>query len=183
MSIARHHAEWLSLVPVSGPFLSLPVLMEAFPQGLDAHDAEHARLLRLAYEEWDDSFQKKKTDPSGHEAWIKFVLTTTLELHESLHADGQAIPLPHQIEVPEPGDLLMPNIVLNDPATKKARLLIRSYPRSQDLTSYVAGSRWKASPETRMTDLLHGTGVRLGLVTNGEHWMLVDAPKGETTGY
>jgi hypothetical protein len=34
-----------------------------------------------------------------------------------------------------------------------------------------------------MTDLLHGTGVRLGLVTNGEHWMLVDAPKGETTGY
>src|SRR4029079_19775124 len=34
-----------------------------------------------------------------------------------------------------------------------------------------------------MTDLLHATGVRLGLVTNGEHWMLVDAPKGETTGY
>jgi hypothetical protein len=34
-----------------------------------------------------------------------------------------------------------------------------------------------------MADLLHGTGVRLGLVTNGEHWMLVDAPKGETTGF
>lgn len=26
MFIARHHAEWLSLVPVSGSFLSLPVL-------------------------------------------------------------------------------------------------------------------------------------------------------------
>lgn len=34
-----------------------------------------------------------------------------------------------------------------------------------------------------MMELLHGTGVRLGLVTNGEHWMLVNAPKGETTGY
>ncbi len=34
-----------------------------------------------------------------------------------------------------------------------------------------------------MTELLHATGVRLGIVTNGEHWMLVDAPKGETTGY
>ena len=34
-----------------------------------------------------------------------------------------------------------------------------------------------------MTELLHGTGVRLGLVTNGERWMLVDAPKGETSGY
>ncbi|MEZ6049932.1 MAG: hypothetical protein R3C02_00860 [Planctomycetaceae bacterium] len=183
MSIARHHAEWLSLVPVSGPFLSLPVLMEAFPQGLDAHDAEHARLLRLAYEEWDDSFQKKSVDPSVHEAWIKFVLTKTLEFDESLLAEGQAIPQTLQVEVPEHGELLKPNIVLNDPATKKARMLIRSYPRTQDLTSYVAGSRWKASPETRMTDLLHGTGVRLGLVTNGEHWMLVDAPKGETTGY
>jgi hypothetical protein len=25
--------------------------------------------------------------------------------------------------------------------------------------------------------------VRLGLLTNGEQWMLVDAPKGETTGF
>jgi len=183
MSIARHHAEWLSLVPVSGPFLSLPVLMEAFPQGLDAHDAEHARLLRLAYEEWDDSFQKKNTDPSIHDAWIKFVLTKTLEFDEDLLAEGQAIPQTLHVEVPEHGELLKPNLVLNDPATNKARMLIQKYPRTQDLTSYVAGSRWKASPDTRMTDLLHGTGVRLGIVTNGYHWMLVDAPKGETTGY
>jgi len=32
-------------------------------------------------------------------------------------------------------------------------------------------------------ELLHATDVRLGLITNGEHWMLVDAPKGETTGF
>ena len=37
MSITRDHNEWLSLVPISGPFLSLPVLAQAFPQGLDAH--------------------------------------------------------------------------------------------------------------------------------------------------
>jgi len=36
MSTARHHNEWLSLVEVSGPFLSLPVLLRAFPQGLCA---------------------------------------------------------------------------------------------------------------------------------------------------
>jgi hypothetical protein len=52
MSTARHHAEWLSLVEASGPFLSLPVLVKAFPNGLDAHDPEHLKLLRLAYEEW-----------------------------------------------------------------------------------------------------------------------------------
>ena len=38
MSIARHHAEWLSLLEVSGPFLSMPVLLRAFPQGIDADD-------------------------------------------------------------------------------------------------------------------------------------------------
>ncbi|MDW8217291.1 MAG: hypothetical protein RML57_06785 [Acidobacteriota bacterium] len=33
-----------------------------------------------------------------------------------------------------------------------------------------------------MTTLLHGVGLRLGLVTNGEHWRLVPAPRGETAG-
>ena len=53
MSIARHHAEWLSLVEVSGPFLSMPVLLEAFRDGLEAHDPDHHRILRLAH---DDGF-------------------------------------------------------------------------------------------------------------------------------
>jgi len=43
MSIARHHAEWLSLLEISGPVLSMPVLLRAFPQGLDAHDPDAFR--------------------------------------------------------------------------------------------------------------------------------------------
>ena len=183
MSIARHHAEWLSLVPVSGPFLSLPVLMEAFNTGLEPHDPDQSRLLRQEYGNWQDSFEKRKADPAPHQHWIKFVLTNTLELDERVLAEGQAIPQTLQAEVPEHHELLRPNIVVIDPNTKKPRLLVQTYPRSQELTSYVANSRWKASPDTRMTELLHATGIRLGLVTNGEHWMLVDAPKGETTGY
>jgi len=183
MSIARHHAEWLSLVPVSGPFLSLPVLMEAFNTGLEPHDPEHVRLLRQEYANWQESFEKRKADPAPHHNWIKFVLTKTLELDERVLAEGQSIPQTLHVEVPEHHELLRPSIVVNDPGMNKARLLVQTYPRSQELTSYVANSPWKASPDTRMTELLHGTGVRLGLVTNGEHWMLVDAPKGGTTGY
>ena len=183
MSIARHHAEWLSLVPVSGPFLSLPVLMEAFNTGLEPHDPDHFRLLKQEYGNWQDSMEKRKADPAPHQHWVKFVLTQTLELDDRLLAEGQAIPQTLQAEVPEHHELLRPNIVVIDPNSKKPRLLLQIYPRSQELTSYVVNSRWKASPDTRMTELLHGTGVRLGLVTNGEHWMLVDAPKGETTGY
>ena len=50
MSTARHQAEWLSLVEASGSFLSLPVLLKAFPAGVDAHDPEHLKRLRSAYE-------------------------------------------------------------------------------------------------------------------------------------
>ena len=182
MSITRHHNEWLSLVPNSGPFLSLPVLAQAFPQGLDVHDADHARRLRMAFDEWDDNQLGKRPDPGLHRAWMKFVLAETLGYDELL-AEGQAIPQTLKSEVPEYGETLRPDWIVNDPATKKARLLVQVFPRSQSLTKPVAASRWKTSPDTRMMQLLHDTGIRLGIVTNGDHWMLVNAPKNETTGY
>lgn len=101
---------------------------------------------------------------------------------EELLAEGQAIPQSLKTDVSEYGVTLRPDWVINDPQTKTARLLVQAYPQSQSLTKPVAESRWKTSPDTRMAQLLHDTGIRLGLVTNGEHWMLVNAPKGETTG-
>jgi hypothetical protein len=65
----------------------------------------------------------------------------------------------------------------------QSQLLIASYTAEQALDKPVIGKHWKATPATRMMELLHGAGVPLGLVTNGEHWMLVYAPRGETTGY
>jgi len=182
MSITRHHNDWLSLVPNSGPFLSLPVLSSAFPQGLDAHDADHARRLRMAFDEWDDNQLGNRPDPGIHRAWIKFVLGETLG-YEELLAEGQAIPTTLKSEIAEYGETLRPDWIVNDPATKKARLIVQVFPRSQSLTKPVASSRWKTSPDTRMMQLLHDTGIRLGIVTNGDHWMLVNAPKNETTGY
>ena len=183
MSIARHHTEWLSLVPVSGPFLSLPVLLEAFSAGLEPHDPDHVRLLRQEFTAWQEATESRRYDPVRHQAWIRFVLSQTLDLDDQVLREGQGIAQTLQVEVPEHHELLRPSFVVADPQSGKPRLLIQTYARSQDLSSYVSGSTWKASPDTRMTELLHGTGVRLGLVTNGEHWMLVDAPKGETSGY
>jgi len=157
--------------------------MEAFNTGLEPHDSDHARLLRQEYANWLDSFEKKKSDPVAHHHWIQFVLNRTLDLDDDVLTQRQAISQTLQVEIPEHHEFLKPSVVVSDPTTKKPRLLVQIYPRTQELTSYVAKSRWKASPDTRMTELLHATGVRLGLVTNGEHWMLVDAPKGETTGY
>jgi hypothetical protein len=182
MAIARDHNEWLSLVPSSGPFLSLPVLTQAFPQGLDAHDTDHARRLRLAFGEWEAAQSARRPDPTIHRAWIKLVLEETLGF-EGLLAEGQAIPQSLKSDAAEYGETLRPDWIVNDPKTQRARLLVQVYPRSQSLTSPVQASRWKTSPDTRMMQLLHDTGIRLGLVTNGDHWMLVNAPKNETSGY
>lgn len=48
------HAEWLQLVQVNGPFVSIPVLKKLFPQGLDKPDdeADVARRLKQAHAEW-----------------------------------------------------------------------------------------------------------------------------------
>ena len=182
MSITRHHNDWLRLVPNSGPFLSLPVLALTFPQGLNAHDAEHARRLRQAFGEWDDDQLGERPDPVVHRAWVRFVLGETLGFEELL-AEGQEVPQSLKSEEAQYGETLRPDWIATDPASKKVRLLVQFYPRSQPLTKPVATSRWKTSPDTRMTQLLTDTGIRLGLVTNGHDWMLVNAPKNETTGY
>lgn len=183
MSVTRHHADWLSLVEVSGPFVSLPVLQKVFPQGLEGRDPAQAKLLRAAYEEWQDN----PTAPGKQRAWVMHVLASVLGYPENQIAEGQTLPAGLQANMPEMGETLRPDFALIAPTgTEMAgqpQLLIASYPAEQSLDKPVIGKHWKATPATRMMELLHGANVPLGLVTNGEHWMLVYAPRGETTGY
>ncbi|MCY6492299.1 Eco57I restriction-modification methylase domain-containing protein [Leptolyngbya sp. GGD] len=187
MSTARHHAEWLSLVEASGPFLSLPVLLKTFPAGLDAHDPEHLKLLRSASEEWQDNQFGLKPEPAIHRAWVEFVLKQTLELPDEVLLSGQQISSGLKVTIAEQNETIRPDWVIVEPTgtpnAGKPRLLVQMVPAVQGLEKPLKGSRSSASPATRMMELLHACNVRLGLVTNGEHWMLVNAPKGETTGF
>ena len=187
MSIARHHAEWLSLVEVSGPFLSMPVLVDVFPQGLEAHDAAHMAILRQAAREWDAQREGSRRDPTLHHAWVRFVLGQTLGFPDDIIVEGQGMPPQLAVSVPEYGETLRPDLAIVTPPGRPdagtPRLLVQILPAGQDLEKPLPGRRWSASPATRMVDLLHGSEVRLGLVTNGEQWMLVNAPLRETTGF
>jgi hypothetical protein len=181
MSIARHHAEWLSLIEVSGPFLSLPVLKGAFPQGLPARDPEVSKESRLRFEDW----QNQEADRAVHRRWCEFVLGSALQLPPETLAEGGAIPPGMEARIAEFGEVLRPDLAVVPPAgagSKKTRMLVQICPPDQDLEKPLKDRHWKASPATRMTELLHAADVRLGLITNGEHWMLVHAPRGETTG-
>ena len=183
MSIARHHAEWLSLTEVSGPFLSMPVLMQAFPQGLDAHNPELSKEMRLAFEEWENH----RTDSSIHTAWIIYVLAQILEFPEDILKEGKSIPAGIEARMAVHGETLRPDKAIINPNGKpekeKPALLVKVYDCEQNLEKPVIGKYWKASPSTRMMELLHASDVSLGLITNGEHWMLVYAPRGETTSF
>jgi len=180
MSIARHHNEWLQLVDISGPFLSLPVLMRVLPQGLEAQDADVSRNVRLAFSEWEDG----NTNTAIHTAWVEYVLKQVLEYPGDYLLGGQALPSGLEARVLEHGETLRPTFALKVPQESSPRLLVTLYPPNQSLSHPVSGAAWRtASPDTRMMTLLHATGVPLGLITNGEQWMLVSARPGETSSY
>src|SRR5690348_16514686 len=109
MNVAQHHAEWLSLVEASGPFISMPVLMRAFRQGLDSRDSQKASVLRAAYEDWAD---RGEPDAALHRAWVQLVLTSLLEFPDALLVEGQSIPPGLEAAMPQFGEMLRPTFAL-----------------------------------------------------------------------
>ena len=168
ISTSRHHADWLSLVEVSGPFVSLPVLMRVFPQGLEPRDPVQAKSLREAYADWQDN----PTAPRRQQAWVRHVLTAVLSYPQDQITEGQTLPAGLDASMPEMGETLRPDFALVGPTggdtAGQAQLLILSYPANQALGKPVIGKYWKAAPTTRMMELLHGAGVQLFAEALGE---------------
>jgi predicted RecB family endonuclease len=185
MSIRDVHHDWLSLIEISGPFLAVPVLKEAFPQGLEELDATKRKRLRQAYDEWREALETD--DPRFadlHAAWIDEVLSRGLELDE----DGRGDVLKRNdwcaahlnVALPEHGVSLSPDfaVVCNG---DQPLMLVHAYGPDVDLDATQKLDGWASTPAERMVTLCRATGCRLGLVTNGERWMLVDAPVGAVT--
>lgn len=182
--MSMHH-EWLSLIEISGPFLAAPVLKEVFPQGLEELDAAKRKRLRQAYDEWREA--QETDDPRFadlHTAWIDEVLSRGLELDEDGRGDvlkGKDWCATHStVSLPEHGVSLSPEfaVVGND---DKPLMLVHVYGEDVDLDATSKLDGWASTPAERMVTLCRATGCRLGLVTNGERWMLVDAPVGAVT--
>ena len=179
MSVPRHHAEWLSLVEAQGAFLSIEELLKVFPQGLDAREPEHFNSLKIAYDEWS----YEKFNPEIHRAWINWILENTLEFPADLLYSRQQIAPSLTVKVAQHGESLSPDVVLVEPDTAKPQLLIQIVPFDQGLEKSYKKSRWTASPATRMLELLRGTNISLGLLTNGEQWMFVYAPPASSSSF
>src|SRR6218665_3254433 len=153
----QHH-DWLSLVEISGPFLAVPVLKEAFPQGLEELDAAKRKRLRQAYDEW-------------LAAWIAEVLSRGRELDE----DGRGDVLKREdwcaahlnVALPEHGVSLSPDFAVVGNGDVPL-MLVHAYGPDVDLEATQKLDGWASTPAERMVTLCRATGCRLGLVTNGE---------------
>jgi Eco57I restriction-modification methylase/MmeI, target recognition domain len=176
---ASHHVEWLQLVDISGPFLSLSVLTEAFPQGLDGVDPEVAERLRTAYSEWTANRELRHPDIALHTAFLRFVLTEILEYPNEFIADTQELGERFLAPLPEHGITLRPDLAVRRPG-ELPRLLLAIYPAGVSLQKPYDERGFHASPAERMRLLLRQTGVRSGLVTSGGEWLLVHVPADRT---
>jgi hypothetical protein len=181
---AEQHREWLSLVEVTGPFLSLPVLRDVWPD-LDAVDRPARERLRREHADWQD-------DPGHHQArdpWVVYVLRDLLGWGDLLRAkglDGLAVDVDeHETTLVPTYALVEPGIGTDDDATDvppgAARLLVSVCPPDQAPTARIPDDDWSATPVDRVARMCRHHQVPLGLATDGRFWTLVYAPVGATT--
>ncbi|MBM7441793.1 Eco57I restriction-modification methylase domain-containing protein [Streptomyces sp. HB132] len=166
---AEQHEEWLRLLRPDGPFVSLPVLTDVFPQGLDTVPPETVRRMRQAWEEVQE-------DPALlRHGWERLILGELLGWTPGLR-EGAALPESVRAGANTPDAVL----VGPGPDGFSARVLFFRTPEW-------GGSLTRAKGETpslvdRAADLARWRDVPLSVATNGREWALVHArPKEATT--
>ncbi|GAA3755200.1 Eco57I restriction-modification methylase domain-containing protein [Salinactinospora qingdaonensis] len=168
----RVHQDWLDLVEVNGPFLSLPVLLKHWPD-LEAVDTRTRDRLRREHADW--------LSGAGRDPWIGFVLRELLGWGDDVGFAGAA---EHDLgylamDVAAHETTVGPSFALLEPGSKDPLLL--GLVSDGPPTRRVAGSSWSATPADRLALLCRHHGVELGLATDGRWWTLVWAPRGGVT--
>lgn len=187
----RQHQEWLDLTEISGPFLTMPVLRQAWPQ-LDALEKDERARLRARHADWQNDTK------AGRDEWLAHLLRSLLGWGDALvlrqGEDDEPALDRLTLHVPEHGAVLRPDFALAEPgsdlaaepdtasAAKRVRLLGMTVPAGTVPTSRAAaGADWAAAPADRLARLLRHHDIPLGLVTDGRWWCLVWAPIGGVT--
>jgi hypothetical protein len=163
------HIDWLKLIEVSGPFLSVPVLTAEWPD-LEPLEVKARDRLRQEHRQWQER-------PAAHrDDWISYVLDDLLGWQDAVQYDdlGRLT-----LDVPEHETAITPSFALTDPGTSGIRLLGLICEDSP--VARIKGSDWPATPADRLAQPCRHHGAELGLATDGRWWALVWAPAGGVT--
>ena len=174
MKKASVHYNWLRLIEVSGPFVSATALDEAFSNGLDGLDKGVKRQLSRYYDEWLDAMEANSPYfEQLHAAWCEAVLREGLEFRENDLESANSYVAKDDAGI----GTFTADKVLKDDAGKPLFfvkfLSSKVRPGDRDVSD-----DWKDSCIEKMTRLCRMHDVRVGLVTNGEQWVLVNAAPG-----
>ncbi|MBG0564942.1 Eco57I restriction-modification methylase domain-containing protein [Actinoplanes aureus] len=169
------HKKWLSLIEVSGPFLSVPVLRQTWP-ALDALDKTSRERLRARHADW-------RTDPAaGRDTWLAYVLGDLLEWGDALHGeglDGLAVPVAeHDTMLTAGFALVQPGKEIKSDTVRVIGVIV---PTGTRPASRIPGSTWAATPVDRLAQMCRHHGIELGLATDGRFFTLVWAPRSGAT--
>lgn len=184
MVAQSQQVEWLSLVETSGPFLTVAVLEQAFPQGLESIETPRRQKLRSAYSEWREAVDEEdELLPQLHDAWVNLVLTELLEFdEESATRRSSWVGGAPSISSPDGMADYAPTWIIHAPGSTEPRAFTAVTRPDADLESAAQSDGWIASEVERMTLLCREHGVRVGIVTNGESWVLINAPTDAPSG-
>jgi hypothetical protein len=172
LSVAQRHAEWAALLRADGPFIAIPVLTEAFPQGLDTVPTDTLDKLRLAWAE------VREAPDLLTAAWDDLVIGDLLGYTPQVLAEGGALPADLRTGPPA-GGRLRPDAIAYGPAGQSGRTERLLIYRMPDGTPLTMASRDQPSAAEQAAELCRHRGVPLALLTNGALWMLVHAEPGE----
>jgi hypothetical protein len=163
------HIDWLKLIEVSGPFLSVPVLTAEWPD-LEPLEVKDKNRLRQEHRQWRER-------PAGNrDDWIAYVLGDLLGWQGAVRHDDLAS---LTLDVPEHETAITASFALSDSGTGDLRLL--GLVSDDSPVARIKGSDWPATPAYRLARLCRHHGVELGLATDGRWWALVWAPAGGVT--
>jgi len=172
-SPTEQHAEWLNLLRPDGPFVTLPVLADVFPQGPDKVPAETRARLRQGWAE-------VSADPDKlNSAWQHHVLTELLGYQGSLLAQGPTLPTLLGGGAPyAAGDTLRPDAAVlgRGEGGRVARLLVYRRPWLENLRR---GRGTRPSAVEQAAEMCRRHQVPVALLTNGRDWILVHARESE----
>jgi len=178
-----YHTQWLSLMDVSGPFLSVETLNDIFPQGLPAVDSYIRKRLRQAYEEWYEAIETNDSLLDKiHSEWIRMVFEEALEFDGSVFVPNDiddGVVYTSQMHT----GTFAPDFILKSSDDGKNAMLVSIQSVGTDFEKVESKDGWPAPLVERMVSLCRANDVRLGLITDGERWTLVNAPLDSTSAH
>jgi hypothetical protein len=184
--IADQHLTWLQALPGDGPFVTIPVLLEAFPAGLELTTPERAAEFKHAYTDYRTA-PTSRQEQARH-AFIETTVRTVLDWGS--HYDpseptttGFTHASPAFNVTTTPAFALWPDDDL-DSADETTLPVMLGYvwPSDTPLNRRMLDG-WAATPIDRAAAALRHHNISLGIVTNGRSWVIVWAPRGSATGW